>query len=403
MIKKLLLTLLFIVAMLLSAFAGTAYRGTVNAATDVNGIISSDTAWTKAKSPYNLTGNMIIDEGITLNIEAGVTVNLNGYYVRVNGTLIAKGTSTDNIVFNSGSIKFTQSSDSWNAQTGTGNIIENSIINSLLATGGGSPTIINNEITESVTIGGNSPIISKNIIDITGSDWLSSTLGVWIVEENSAYISDNTISGSFNTAAIQIDGGSPTIERNLISNDYGYGSSQDRHQAGILISNNASPIIKQNTITKNAIGISLEGNPAPTIINNNIEENSHYNIHMGLNTVNIDASDNWWETTDTFKIDEKIWDYNDDFDLGKVNYLPFLTAANPQAVPDIDAPTPTLTPKPTLTPTPPPTSSPSTSPTPSPTQENQQTQQLENIIIAAITAAVLGAGLGLLTYLIKRK
>jgi parallel beta-helix repeat protein len=152
-------------------------------------------------------------------------------------------------------------------------------------------------------------------------------------------------------------------------------------------------LIQQNTITKNTNGISLRGNANPTIVNNNFEDNSNYNIHMGLNTVNIDASGNWWGTTDTFEIDEKIWDYNDDFDLGKVNYLPFLTAANPQAVPDLDAPTPTLTP------TPPPTGSPSTSPTPS--QQPQQTQ-IEAIVGVVIVAVVLGAGSGVLIYLIKR-
>ncbi|MBN1357416.1 right-handed parallel beta-helix repeat-containing protein [Candidatus Bathyarchaeota archaeon] len=374
-------------------FVGNAPIGTVQGYEAVRGIITSDTTWTKANSPYNLTGNIAIDEGVTLNIEAGVTINLNGYYIRVNGTLIAKGTSTDNILFNGGSIKFTQLSNSWNEQTGTGSIIENSIINSLLATGGGSPKIINNEITESITLGGNSPILSKNTIEITGTEWLSSKIGIWIVEENSAYISDNIISGSFDTAGIQIDGGSPTIERNQISNDYGYGSSEDRHQAGILISNNASPIIKQNTITKNAIGISLAGYPTPTIINNNIEENSNYNLRMSVQ-VDIAAANNWWGTTDTAVIDQKIYDYNDDFNLGKINYTPFLTAPNPQAVPDPNAPTPTIAP------TSPPTDSPST---PAPSQEPGQTDQTEAIIGAAIVMIVLSAGLGLLIYLIKRK
>lgn len=40
-------------------------------------------------------------------------------------------------------------------------------------------------------------------------------------------------------------------------------------------------------------------------------------------------------------IDQKIYDYNDELNLGKVNYTPFLTAANPQAMPDTNAPLPT--------------------------------------------------------------
>ena len=96
-------------------------------------------------------------------------------------------------------------------------------------------------------------------------------------------------------------------------------------------------------------------------------------------------------TTDIAEIDQKIWDYNDDFNLGKVNYVPFLTAANPQAMPDPNAPIPTL----------PSTPPPETTPTPS--QEPQQADQTEAIIGAAIAAVVLSAGLGLLIYLIKRK
>jgi hypothetical protein len=38
-----------------------------------------------------------------------------------------------------------------------------------------------------------------------------------------------------------------------------------------------------------------------------------------------------------------------------------------------------------------------------PYQEPQQTEQFEAILGAVIMAAVIGAGLGLLTYLIKRK
>ncbi len=95
-------------------------------------------------------------------------------------------------------------------------------------------------------------------------------------------------------------------------------------------------------------------------------------------------------TTNIAEIDQKIWDYNDDFNLGKVNYVAFLTAANPQAMPDPDAPIPTL---------------PSTPPhetTPTPSQEPEQTE-LTAIISVAIVVAVLGVSLGLLIYLIKRK
>src|SRR3990172_10271824 len=41
--------------------------------TSVSGYITSDTTWTKANSPY-VAGNVIVNSGVTLTIEQGVTV-----------------------------------------------------------------------------------------------------------------------------------------------------------------------------------------------------------------------------------------------------------------------------------------------------------------------------------------
>jgi hypothetical protein len=43
--------------------------GTAQASTDVSGIIFSDTTWTKANSPINITGPTAIAKGVTLTIE----------------------------------------------------------------------------------------------------------------------------------------------------------------------------------------------------------------------------------------------------------------------------------------------------------------------------------------------
>jgi len=59
---------------------------TVQADTNVTGIITSDTTWTKANSPYSLTGPVAVNSGITLTIEAGVQVYFNTYYLQVNGS-----------------------------------------------------------------------------------------------------------------------------------------------------------------------------------------------------------------------------------------------------------------------------------------------------------------------------
>jgi len=70
-------------------------------ATDVAGDISTNTTWTLASSPYNLTNNVNIISGAVLTIEAGVEVRSNGNYsINVtNGTLDANGTSGNTIKF----------------------------------------------------------------------------------------------------------------------------------------------------------------------------------------------------------------------------------------------------------------------------------------------------------------
>ena len=92
----------------------TANFGVVRAATEVTGILTSDTIWTKANSPYHLTGPILVSDRVTLTIEAGTVVNLNDYYIRVEGTLRATGSSTDLIHFNLGDIEFNSGSTSWN-------------------------------------------------------------------------------------------------------------------------------------------------------------------------------------------------------------------------------------------------------------------------------------------------
>jgi parallel beta-helix repeat protein len=68
----------------------------------VSGPITSDTTWYSTNSPYIVTGDVIVDNGTTLTIEADVTVKFDGLYsLIVNGTLIAIGTTNQPILFTS--------------------------------------------------------------------------------------------------------------------------------------------------------------------------------------------------------------------------------------------------------------------------------------------------------------
>ena len=75
-------------------------------------MISQDATWTLSGSPYVLTGNTLVNQGITLTIRPGVTVNLGDYYIMVNGTLSAGGSNGNLIQFVRGSMTFTSFSSS---------------------------------------------------------------------------------------------------------------------------------------------------------------------------------------------------------------------------------------------------------------------------------------------------
>ena len=45
-------------------------------------------------------------------------------------------------------------------------------------------------------------------------------------------------------------------------------------------------------------------------------------------TNSIDAENNYWGTTTESEIQDAIYDYNDDFELGEVDYTPYPTSPN---------------------------------------------------------------------------
>jgi hypothetical protein len=75
-------------------------------ATDVSGLISTNTTWTKANSPYVVTGNILVAEGVMLTIEPGTEIRFDASKVlQINGTLVARGSSNDSIRFTSNTVQ----------------------------------------------------------------------------------------------------------------------------------------------------------------------------------------------------------------------------------------------------------------------------------------------------------
>jgi hypothetical protein len=395
---------------------GSSFFDMAHASQSAIGVINSNTTWTKAQSPYELAGPLAVGNGVTLTIEAGTTVNLNDYYIQVNGTLIAKGTSTNLINFNGGGITFTSASTSWNEQTGSGCIIEyaqfsptidqngNTRTTNIVTIEGVSPKITSN-FNVTINVKDGSPIISDNkYINIqvhAGSPQIQNNeIGIVNIYGGSALIASNKITSGiastrhpdFRDASVIIWNNEISLQggqdlgvidlaltgKALISNNKitGLLLPQTRDPLGrtdgprntsfgisiageAVISNNIisggavagiqiwgtdkNVTIDSNTINANgnSKGITIEYRASAKINNNNIQGGIFL---FPFATNNVDAANNWWGTTDQTAISNQIHDRNNDFNLGIVNFTPFLTQSNPQALPNPNSPMPTLSP-----------------------------------------------------------
>ena len=303
-------------------------------ATEVNDIIT-DTTWTKVNSPYVVTNTVQVLEGVTLIIEPGVTVKFNnGTGLNIGGKLVVVGTADEMITFTSNQpvpqpqdwigIKFTNASidaqvdDKYNYLSGS--IIKHCIIeyaaDSAIALEYSSPYVFNNIIRNNFSTRGggifiyqSSPIIKNNII--------------------------NNNVASIKGGGIYMYGSSPLITHNIVANNSVTSNSVSEFGGGgIYVENKYGGvarilfnIIEDNTATYGGAILISWGRPssidyqAEINYNNIINNVSNYYIYS-LSDDDIRADNNYWGTSDTLIVDEKIYDYYDNISFGKVFYEP---------------------------------------------------------------------------------
>lgn len=360
-----------------------------SAQTEVSGIIDTDTTWKVAGGPYIVKGNILIQNGATLTIEPGVEVRFDGAYsIQIEGEFKAQGTPTKRIVFTSN--KSNPQLDDWrylwfrptsvDAITDANNRYISGSILSYAEISYGGP----------ISVEYSSPFISNNYIhhlngvaavgSSGGAVWLcfsESTVIHNIIEQNgesgitmsgsNAKIFHNVIrnnnadrGGGMFLANCPRSGKDPivnsTIANNVFVDNKGglgggiafYGPEADTYaiehnafvnnsistsRGGIIHTEGPGSLtVKHNTLVNNHSFATFHlphVRPSFLIQKNNLHNtDAQYEVFLSQvdRSSNIDATDSYWGTQDSTVIDARIHDYKDDFNLGTVNYNPFVTS-----------------------------------------------------------------------------
>lgn len=248
---------------------------TQSIATNVGGLISTNTTWTKGNSPYVVTNNILVSSGVILTIDPGVTVKFDASKsMQIDGTLIAQGLSTDSIRFTSNStqtagtwgyIYFSDASKDASFDDISGDYLGGNILEYCWVEYAGNSTVSNNgalrlktnPYINHCTITNNSAPairafgISSNIIKVSNSVISNNSSvednagGIYVSGPKNTCIQNNVITnnkggGISSTSSF---GGYTIISNNIISHNSAYGGGGigcdgDYHCKKILITNN---------------------------------------------------------------------------------------------------------------------------------------------------------------------
>lgn len=358
-------------------------RFNVNAQTNVSGLISSNTIWSTEYSPYIVVGNLYINTGVKLTIEAGVKVMFDqSLNMSINGELVCIGTDEDKIIFTSN--QSNQSSGDWDkihfldqsidAIYSGNNYISGSILkHCIIEFGGGDQNgvvytekafpfidhcmirnnsssgvyckfreeilkIYNCTFMNNTSSNSGSGIYAYNIhIDVKNCMFLNhSNTAVYFTAGGAGadYKIRNCIFYNNQSGAIVNNG----CSRILISNSLIYKNEDDYCSAIFSVydgyGNNSYETIKYNTIVRNTAQNTLyihNNHIIHNVINNNFINNENdilLNNGNEIGSTDINAVNNFWGTIQDSEIQSLIYDWYDNSNLSFINYLPFSTQPN---------------------------------------------------------------------------
>lgn len=297
-------------------------------ATAACGNVLSDTTWSAAQSPIEVTCQVVLQPGATLTIEPGVVVRFAaGAGLTVRGALEASGTSAAPIRFGSvtpgtrGSWSgiYVATSQGGKANLRFAQVSDASSGLSVECCGAGGP----------VTIEDSS--FANNYTALAGyAGWVTNVRRTRF-ENNATAVrdADKNISDS---VFLNNDYGLNQVERTTVANSHFEGhlvALSGRFTAtNNEIVNNVVGVrggtLTLNTISGNDVGVEIDGYGI-SATNNNIFGNATYNVRN--TTANAQSMpENWWGTTDVAAIAASIRDGLDVPQLGIVTFTPIRTS-----------------------------------------------------------------------------
>ena len=226
-------------------------------------IISQNTTWKKGDI-VNLTGEVQVAAGVTLTIQSGVTINGNGNTITTFGTVLVEGTSTEHITANNVNFEF------GNFSTKAGKLQLNYLdVNGgkFLANGGFGGFIVSN----------------SNFSKVSG-------FYLWYPTQPSSFIG-NTF---YQSSGLSI----------------GTGLSIEKYEIGTVL-------IKNNTFSEQTTRYAIESwanyNSGIQVVNNSFLSTDRIalSIREKYDAAKIDASENYFGTSNISIIDSMIFDQKD--------------------------------------------------------------------------------------------
>ena len=268
----------------------------INSREFIKEVIKENTKWTTSGSPYVIKGDLIINQGVKLEIDPGVKVVFEKYSSRTNGIEI-NGNLAINGTVNS-PVNFTYSEN--------GNAIspDNFTYKGLYVTQTGSLTAnylnmeYKGEAITSLTNRGQA-IIKNSIINSVVTSTPQYNTGILLRSELSTSIENTTINNYLTGVNVQQNNGTFTFKSNKVNNS-NVGMVLSNH----LMSNTGQININNNELTNNDEGIVIsEKNSkvlAINISNNNIKQSKYSGIKIYADDLsNIKINSNIISGTDS--------------------------------------------------------------------------------------------------------